>query len=239
MRIENGLPRIPPPQAAVTLLKGESYVKRTLLIVCSAGPGTPKATISRGTASFLTPCRRDRLNRGKRNDCDFRDQRRKIRGERCPTSTSASPHRRGGGPAGRRLRDAHREAGLLDVARHRPPCQRAVHPDLEGHPPLARATFRPNILAILAPRIGFELMGMDRRGPPGEPGNCHCQIICNYLLKMVIELDRPGGLRDNPEYDSRPAAPAKGVEANARRTVHESMARATLSVGRNVGREGS
>ena len=32
MRIENGLPRIPPPQAAVTLLKGESYVKRTLLI---------------------------------------------------------------------------------------------------------------------------------------------------------------------------------------------------------------
>ena len=56
---------------------------------------------------------------------------------------------------------------------------------------------------------------------------------------MVIELDRPGGLRDNPEYDSRPAAPAKGVEANARRTVHESMARATLSVGRNVGRQGS
>ncbi len=44
------------------------------------------------------------------------------------------------------------------VARHRPPCQRAVHPDLEGHP-LARATFQPNILAILAPRIGFELMG--------------------------------------------------------------------------------
>jgi hypothetical protein len=34
-----------------------------------------------------------------------------------------------------------------------------VHPDLEGHPPLARATFQPNILAILAPRIGFELMG--------------------------------------------------------------------------------
>ena len=61
----------------------------------------------------------------------------------------------------------------------------------------------------------------------------------NYLLKMVIELDRPGGLRDNPRYDSRPAAPAKGVEANARRTVHESMARSTLSVGRNVGREGS
>ena len=55
MRIENGLPRIPPPQAGGTLLKGESYVKRTLLIVCSAGPGTPKATISRGTASFLTP----------------------------------------------------------------------------------------------------------------------------------------------------------------------------------------
>ena len=85
-----------------------------------------------------------------------------------------------------------REAGLLDVARHRPPCQRAVRPDLEGHPPLARATFRPNILAIIAPRIGFELMGMDRRGPPGEPGNCHCQIIRNYLLKIVIELDRPG-----------------------------------------------